>query len=103
MAKVRVFTVYDSKVGAYAAPFCMRSKGEALRSWIDVVNDPKTAFSKHPEDFCLFEVAEYDEDTGQFSNHPAPVSLGVGVEFHKGYPNSVVPSPEAVLRMQEPS
>ena len=85
MAKIKCFTVYDSKVEAYMNPFFLRTRGEAVRAWNDVVNDPSSAFNKHPEDYTLFEVAEYDEVTGVFENHKTPISLGVAVQFHKGY------------------
>lgn len=80
--KLKVYAVFDSKVGTYARPFFMQTRGEALRSWIDVISDKDTQFHRHPEDFCLFEVAEYDEDTGGFQNQVPPVSLGVALEYH---------------------
>lgn len=80
---LRVYTVFDSKIGTYMRPFVMQTKGEALRSWVDIVNDPQTQFNKHPEDFTLFEIAEYDDATGKFTNHPTPVSLGLALEFLK--------------------
>lgn len=83
MGKTKIFSVYDSKVGAYAQPFFMRSKGEALRGWEDVVNDPSTNFYKHPEDYTLFELGEYDELSGRIENHSTPESLGVALEFKR--------------------
>lgn len=80
----KYYAVYDSKVGAYEQPFPMRTKGEALRSWVDVVNDEKTKFNKHPEDFTLMELGEYDDEKGHFINSPTgPVSIGVALEFLK--------------------
>nr|QJB19012.1 MAG: nonstructural protein [Microvirus sp.] len=77
----RVFTVYDSKVGAYLRPFFMTTKGEALRAWTDTVNDKETAFNKHPEDYCLFELGTFDDQVGQFENHNQPISLGMALEL----------------------
>lgn len=82
--KSKYYAVYDSKVEAYMNPFPMRTRGEAVRSWIDVVNDEKTQFAKHPEDFILMELAEFDPDTGKFTNNAnGPVSVGVALEFVK--------------------
>lgn len=80
---LRVFAVFDTKVGTYAKPFFMQTKGQALRGWSDVVNDPSTEVAKHPEDFVLFELAEYDDASGSFTNHAAPISLGLAIEFQK--------------------
>lgn len=93
MGKLIVLSVYDSKVQAFAQPFFMRTRGEALRGWIDVCNDVSTQFYKYPEDFSLMELAEYDESTGRFDNLPAPSNLGLASTFKKpvgpvGVPNS---------------
>lgn len=85
MKALRVFSVYDAKVEAYCQPFFMGSKGQAHRSWVDVVNDPTTQFHKHPEDFTLFEIGEWDEDTADFKNHEANIPIGTALEVHKGY------------------
>jgi len=77
MAKLLVFSLYDSKVQAFCQPFQMRTKGEALRSFEEVANDAATSVAKYPEDYTLMELGEYDESTGQFSNHIAPINLGL--------------------------
>lgn len=84
MAKLKVFTVYDAKVEAYMQPFMLQSQGQAVRSWMDVVNDAKTQFSKHPEDFTLFYIADYDENTGRYENLTAPVPVATALEYHEG-------------------
>lgn len=83
MARLKVYVVHDSKVGAYMQPFFCRSAGEALRSWEGVVNDGKSLMSHHPSDFALFEVAEYDESTGRFDQYEGLKSLGTALEFKK--------------------
>lgn len=77
----KIFAVYDSKTGAYCAPFFLKARGEALRSFIDTAQGNDTLISKHPEDFTLFELGEYDDLTASFKIHPSPVSLGVAVEL----------------------
>lgn len=79
--KLKVYTVYDSKVGAYLQPFFMQSRGQAIRAFSDSVNDTSTQFYKHAEDFTLFEIGEYDDEKGAFSQEGAHVSLGVAQEF----------------------
>jgi len=83
MARLKVFVVYDSKVGAYMQPFFCRSIGEAMRSWENVCNDGKSMMSSHPADFTLFEVAEYDELTGRFGQFDALKSLGTALEVKR--------------------
>jgi hypothetical protein len=78
-----VYAVYDSKVNHYDQPFLMHSRGEALRSWITIVNDQSTSFFKYPEDFSLMELGEYDNITGKYKNHDVPVNLGLASNFKK--------------------
>lgn len=79
----KIFSVYDSKAEAYMQPFFMLTKGSALRAWTDTINDPQTQFFKHPTDFTLFEIGEYDDSSGKLINHTAKMSLGVALEYKK--------------------
>lgn len=77
----KVYTVYDSKVEAYMTPFFMRGKGEALRAWASTVNDSQTQFCKHPSDFTLFEIGEYDDTMGVIKMYEAKISLGLALDY----------------------
>lgn len=81
--KVRAFSVFDSKTGAYMLPQFLRNAGEATRSFEAAVNDGQSTFSKHPADFTLFEIGEFDDSTGKYTEHQAQVNLGVAVQFKK--------------------
>lgn len=76
-----VFAVYDSKAGYFKTPFIMQTKGEAVRSWSDVANDKSTEIGKHPEDFTLFHIAGFDEESGKYENLLTPESCGLAVEY----------------------
>jgi len=80
---LKAYSVYDAKVQLYTKPFFLRTKGEALRSWIDTANDPESEIYVHAEDYTLFELGEYDEESGQLENHPAPISVGCALEYRK--------------------
>lgn len=79
--KLKAFTIYDTKLEAYMQPFFMTSKGQALRAFSDTVNDQSTQFAKHPEDFTLFEIGEYDDSNAQLTSHKTPISLGLAIEY----------------------
>lgn len=79
----KIFTVFDSKVGAYLQPFFMRSRGEAIRAYTDLCNDGKSEFTKYPEDYTLFELGEFSDMDAKFHMYDAPHSLGVALEFKK--------------------
>jgi len=81
---LKIFSVFDSKVGAYMSPFFMRSTGEAVRAFTQAVSDKDTQFCKHPEDYTLFELGEWDDQTSKFDLKSTPVSLGLAIEFKGG-------------------
>lgn len=62
--RMLIASVYDKGAEAYMRPLFFRSEGEAMRSWLDAVNDPESVFSKHPEDYILMQVGYWDEDNG---------------------------------------
>ncbi|AXL14482.1 nonstructural protein [Microviridae sp.] len=78
-----LFTVYDSKSESYLAPFSYKTTGEAVRSFTDVVNDPNTAFNKHPEDFVLYKVGGFSEVSGSVFPLDPHVCLGKAIDFVK--------------------
>lgn len=61
--KLQIFTVHDSKAEAYMNPFTMENKQLAIRGFQDAVN-ADTPFAKHPEDYCLFHVGSFSQETG---------------------------------------
>lgn len=77
----KIFSVYDSKVEAYMAPFFMAARGQAIRAFVDTATDAASQLGKHPEDFTLFELGEYDDANASFSIHKTPISLGVALEL----------------------
>jgi len=79
----KIFSIYDSKTEAFMQPFFMATKGAAIRDWTQAIADEKTPFCRHPQDFTLFEIGEWDDQKGQITTHATPVSLGVAIEFKK--------------------
>lgn len=62
--KVLLLSVFDSKVGAYGPVVMARSKGEAVRQFTDWCRDPQLPFGKHPADYRLVLVGEFDDVSG---------------------------------------
>lgn len=79
--KTKAYSIFDSKVGSYCSPFFLRSKGEAIRVFTDLANDSKQNISKYPEDFVLFEIGDYDEETGLMIPYKSVMSVGCALEF----------------------
>lgn len=67
--KRAVCAVFDSATRLYGQPFFVAHVGAALRSFVDEVNRKASdnQLSLHPEDFTLFHLADFDDETGGFS------------------------------------
>lgn len=70
---MKLYTVRDSKVGAYLAPFQAENNLTAVRYIQNVAMNPEAMLSKFPSDFELFLVGEFDDQTGRIfvSTHEA--------------------------------
>jgi hypothetical protein len=77
VARLAIVAVRDSAVGLFARPFCVPSLAAGNRSFIDEVNRraEDNQMNRHPEDFELFHLGEYDEESGKFFNLDSPYSL----------------------------
>lgn len=66
--KMKVFSVLDAKAGFYGQPYFEQQEASAIRAFGDAVNDssnPNNQWNKHPEDFSLYLIGEYDNETGE--------------------------------------
>lgn len=78
--KQLVFAIYDTKAESYNLPFFQPTVSAAIRMFTDAVNDPKTNFFNHSQDYVLFLIGEYDVQTGVITQKTI-TSYGVGSEF----------------------
>lgn len=62
--KLRLFAIRDGAVKQFFPPACHQTPGEAQRWFQDMVVKPGTIFNNHPKDFALYEVGEYDTESG---------------------------------------
>jgi hypothetical protein len=78
---MKIYTIHDAKAGYSMNPITFRSNGEALRSFEQVVKDPKSQFNATPSDFSLIEIATFDPDNGSIEPLDTPVILVNAAEF----------------------
>lgn len=64
----KVFSLYDSKAKAFGPPAHISTVGLAIRGLQNAVEAREGDLGKHPEDFVLYEIAEWDDNTGEFIN-----------------------------------
>ena len=78
--KLVLCTVKDRAADAYGRPMFVPSVGVAIRSFSDEVNrqDADNQLFNHPDDFDLYELGEFDDNTGLFALHEQPKLLSLG-------------------------
>jgi hypothetical protein len=72
-----IFAVRDIQVGSFNRPFYAPSKGAAIRSFNDEVNrdSADNVMFHHSQDFELYFLGEFDDESGQFVDLVFPPSL----------------------------
>lgn len=73
--------VLDEKAESYMPPFSVVAIGQAIRLFGDACQNKDDQIGKHPEDYRLYKVAEYDDQTAEIVA-VVPVLLSSGYE-HK--------------------
>lgn len=81
MSRLCIVSVFDTKVGSFAPPFVVKSKGEAIRSFEDACHDDKMPFKAHPGDYQLYYLGGFDDLTGLFDVVSVPERLVTGSDF----------------------
>lgn len=67
-----VFGLRDIKASAFVSYFPAVSRAVAVRLLADSVEAKEGICGKHPEDFQLFQLGEFDDQSGQFKNLNTP-------------------------------
>ncbi|WNK13972.1 MAG: nonstructural protein [Microvirus sp.] len=65
---LRAYSVFDKKLVCYSRPWFVLNDAVAVREFGDAVNDPNPSnqWRKHPEDFTLCNLGNFDDSTGEF-------------------------------------
>ena len=61
--KIKMYAMFDSAIGEYNRPVFFQTHGQAERSVRDEVARADSELGKHPEDYALFYIGEYDGET----------------------------------------
>lgn len=62
--KSKIFSVFDSKAKTFGLPFFQPNVELAVRGVTKLVNDQAQLIHEFPDDFILYEIGMYDDETG---------------------------------------
>jgi len=75
--RYKIVTVRDRALDTFGQPVFVAAIGAAVRSFGDQIKDEGSPMAKHPEDFDLYYIGEYDDQTGEFDGcRPSQVAVG---------------------------
>lgn len=82
--KLVIASVFDTASQAFMRPMFVPHVGQASRSFADEVNRPAqdNVMFNHPEDFILFQLGTFDEESGAFECGP-PIQVVRGQDVSK--------------------
>lgn len=89
MSDLNMYTIFDTKAKSYMRPFCSRNHQTAIRETTYVVNDGQHELCIHAEDYGLFHLGTFDEQTGKIDSQP-PVHVVNLIELRTIDPRQMV-------------
>lgn len=76
-----MFSIYDCKAEAFLPPFILPKTSMAQRAFADCANSETHQFGTNPEDYTLFKLGNFDDETAKFDALRTPESLGIALEY----------------------
>lgn len=86
--ELKIYAIKDIKADSFLQPMYFRRSEEAVRSFGEACNDPSSTFYKYAEDYVLYELGTFNDDTGLFQSYPSPISImsaSVSSTSHRDY------------------
>lgn len=71
--KTEIYTIRDAKAEAFLPPIFSQNEAVCFRSIEDCLLDPDHQFTRHPQDYAVYHLGSFDDQTGKFDLHDAPL------------------------------
>lgn len=75
------YCIVDRKAGLYNNPVFYLRDGQAVRDFQTLCSDRQTMIGRYPEDFALYCVGSFDDETGKFTSLDLPTVIAQGCDF----------------------
>lgn len=62
------YSFLDMKTGHFSPPFFVAHDGQAVRAALELGQDLNTTVGRHPHDFSLVKLGEWNDQSGEFLN-----------------------------------
>lgn len=83
--KFKIFSIKDRAIDAFMRPWYAQSTGQAVRMFQDEINNPQSEMHKHADDYDLYELGDWNEETAEFTQDAerGPKQVARGKELVK--------------------
>ena len=81
--KYNLYAIKDAKAEVFADIFQLPNNAIALRKFSEACTDEKSELHKYPEDFALYLIGSYDNETGHLSAPEQPIEIDRAVNYVK--------------------
>lgn len=78
---MKIYTIRDQKGETFNTPFFQKTHGEAERSFKTLVNDGKSLVSQYPDDFDLYHLGDFAEESGIIKPLDTPQHIAKAVNM----------------------
>lgn len=85
---LKLYSVYDEKTQLYHPPNFCHNAGHATRMFTQLFKDPTCVFNQFPVDFRIYEIGEFNDETGAIKTYRKPTAICTGLDL---IPNPVLP------------
>lgn len=81
MQTLTMYSIRDAKAGIYMLPFFKKTEPEAIREFARLTKDQNSMISVFPEDYDLYHVGEYPDQTGVPVPLETPRHIAKAIQF----------------------
>lgn len=81
--KLKAYSLYDAKAKAFLPPHFYTNTGMALRQFSDLCNENTSVVYRHPEDYVLYYVGDYDDEDAKYIQKTPLEVVGTALEYRQ--------------------
>jgi hypothetical protein len=78
--KLKIYSIRDAKTEYFSAPFFNHTHGEAERNFKKACDDKNSNLNQFPEDYDLYCLGDYDDNSGQITPLDTPQHITKAVQ-----------------------
>lgn len=77
---MKIFAIKDLKIGSFTKPFVDTHEQNAIRGFEQVINDKQSMYAKYPEDFELWKIGSFNDESGKVEGNIQCLTNGMALQ-----------------------